>query len=100
MRPKEPLSIFQNIPKSLLPAPAPPQWPTAKATSSSELYQQKFEFDLASFTFYESVNHAVKRTLLGIFKGKPDFSYDAYYMGIKCSMSSLESNHTVYITLQ
>ena len=76
-RPKDPPSVFENIPKSLIPTPPPPKRPTKKAASSSrsealyddlslflkndsipsfetlsaELPHRKFEFELASFKF-------------------------------------------------
>ena len=74
---KVPPSVFENIPKSLIPSPPPPKRPTKKAANSSrsellhdesstflnndtipsfetlcaELPHRKFEFELASFKF-------------------------------------------------
>ena len=40
-RPKDPPSIFENLPKSLLPTPPPPKRLTTKATSSSRRLSSK-----------------------------------------------------------
>ena len=76
-RPRDLPSVFENIPKSLIPTPPPPKRPTKKATSSSRsegsydessiflkndgtpsfetlcagLTYRKFGFELASFKF-------------------------------------------------
>ena len=74
---RDPSSVFENVPKSLIPTPSPPKWPNKKATSSSrsealhdelstflrndsipsletlcaKLPHRKFEFELASLKF-------------------------------------------------
>ena len=52
MRPKEPPSIFHNIPKSLLPTSAPPKQPTTKAISSSRRFK---EDDLQKFLMVDKI---------------------------------------------
>ena len=87
-RPRDPPSVFENIPKSLIPTPAPSKRPTTKATSSARsqkddelstfllhdtissfdtfctnLLQHKFELEVTSFLLGEYAMIPVKRTL-------------------------------------
>ena len=52
-RPRDPPSIFENIPKSLIPTPAPPKRPTIKATSSSRSAK---EDELSTFLMHDTIS--------------------------------------------
>ena len=97
-RPREPQSVFKNIPKSLIPTPPSPKQPIKKAESSSrsealhnelsiflkngvissfetlcvELPHRQFEFELASFKFDSKL--LVQSKQFGENSGIPKFS--------------------------
>ena len=52
-RPRDPPSVFENIPKSLIPAPPTPKPPTKKAASSSR--SEVSQDELSTFLKNDSI---------------------------------------------